>query len=255
MINVPPGRYVLRARGEDMEFPQFATQPITVGGGDLGDVPVILSDGATISGIVSFPTGPAQLPDLWQMRIAAPSTELQIGNASQARVEKDGTFLIVALAPGPHLIRPNGGGLRGWTLKSVISDGRDVTDSPIDIRSGQKLTNLVLTFTDKVTEINGTITTDRGDPSPDYTVLAFSTDPTLWRAQSRQIQTARPDQTGQFKMRGLPAGEYYVVTVDPAEQGEWFEAAYLDQHRTGAAQVNLSDGDTKTQNFKIRSQQ
>ena len=52
IINVPPGRYVLRARGEDMEFPQFATQPITVGGGDLGDVPVILSDGATISGVV-----------------------------------------------------------------------------------------------------------------------------------------------------------------------------------------------------------
>jgi hypothetical protein len=189
------------------------------------------------------------------MRIAAPSTEMQIGNPSQARVEKDGTFLIVALPPGPHLIRPsNGGGMRGWTLKSVTYDGRDVTDRPIDIRSGQKIENVMLTFTDKVTEINGTLTSDRGDPAPDYTVLAFSTDNSLWRAQSRQIQTARPDQTGQYRIRGLPAGDYYVVTVDPGEQGEWFEPAYLDQHRLGASHVSLGDGDTKTQDFKIRSQ-
>ena len=97
--------------------------------------------------------------------------------------------------------------MRGWTLKSVTYDGRDVTDRPIEIRSGQKLTNVLLTFTDKVTEINGTITTDRGDPSPDYTVLAFSTDNSFWRPQSRHIPTARPDQTGKFRIRGLPAGE------------------------------------------------
>ena len=51
--------------------------------------------------------------------------------------------------------------------------------------------------------------------------------------------TARPDQTGMFKIRGLPAGEYYLATVDPAEQGEWFEPAYLDQHRAGASRVTL----------------
>jgi hypothetical protein len=64
--------------------------------------------------------------------------------------------------------------------------------------------------------------------------------------------TARPDQTGMFKIRGLPAGEYYLATVDPSEQGEWFEPAYLDQHRQGAMRVTLADGDVKTQNFRVR---
>jgi hypothetical protein len=86
----------------------------------------------------------------------------------------------------------------------------------------------------------------------EFTVLAFSTDASLWRAQSRQIMTARPDQTGMFKIRGLPAGEYYLATVDPSEQGEWFEPAYLDQHRQGATRVTLADGDVKTQNFRVR---
>ena len=33
----------------------------------------------------------------------------------------------------------------------------------------------------------------------------------LWRPLSRQIMTARPDQTGKFQLRGLPAGEYYLA--------------------------------------------
>ena len=55
--NVAPGRYILRARGDDTETPQFAAQPISVNGGDLADVTVMLSAGATISGTVSFLPG------------------------------------------------------------------------------------------------------------------------------------------------------------------------------------------------------
>jgi hypothetical protein len=192
---------------------------------------------------------------LTQVRIAAPSTEPDdnTGPTSNPRVNKDGTFTIDGVSVGGHLIRPNGGGgLRGWTLKSVTVDGRDVTDTPIAVRSGQKIRNITLTFSDKTSEINGSITDAQGNAVTEYTVLAFSTDPSVWRAQSRQIMTARPDQTGMFKIRGLPAGEYFLVPVDPSEQGEWFEPAYLDQHRAGASRVTLSDGDVKTQDFHIR---
>ena len=41
---------------------------------------------------------------------------------------------------------------------------------------------------------------------PDFTVLAFPTDTTLWRPQARQIVTTRPDQTGSYRIRGLPPG-------------------------------------------------
>jgi Carboxypeptidase regulatory-like domain len=106
-------------------------------------------------------------------------------------------------------------------------------------------------FTDKQSEINGTLTTDNGTPVPDYTVLAFPVDPTFWRPQSRQIATARPDQTGKYRIRGLPPGDYYLATVDPSQQGEWFEPAYLDEHRAGAARLTLSEGDVKTRDFKV----
>jgi hypothetical protein len=85
-------------------------------------------------------------------------------------------------------------------------------------------------------------------------VLAFSTDSTHWTPRSRHIATTRPDQTGRFRIRGLPAGTYYLAAVDPAQQGEWYEPDYLEEHRFGAAQVMLGEGETKTQDFKVRAQ-
>ncbi len=82
--------------------------------------------------------------------------------------------------------------------------------------------------------------------------MAFPEDPTLWRPQSRYILTARPDQTGRFQIRGLPAGDYYLVAIDPAEPGAWFDPAFLEQHRSGAATVRVGEGDLRTQDLRIR---
>ena len=91
-------------------------------------------------------------------------------------------------------------------------------------------------------------------PVTEFTILAFSTEPAFWHPQSRHVATARPDQTGRFRIRGLPAGDYYLTAVDPAEQGEWYAPSYLDEHRAGAARVALGEGETKTQDFKVRLQ-
>lgn len=249
--NVAPGRYLLRARGDDSETPQFATQPISVNGEDLPGVTVVLSAGATITGTVSFLPGASPAPDVTQFRITAPSSDQSdFGPQPNARVDKDGRFTLSGLSAGAHLIRPSNGS-RTWILKSVTVGDRDVTDTPFQVRSGENLANVAVVFTDKQSEINGTLTTENGTPVPDYTVLAFPADATLWRPQSRQIMTARPDQTGKYRIRGLPPGDYYLATVDPSQQGEWFEPAYLDEHRSDAVRMVLSEGDVKTKDFTV----
>ncbi len=250
IANVPPGRYVLRARGNDTETPQYAAQPLTVtSDGDVADVTVILSPSASVSGTVTFEG--TQAPELNQIRITAPSAEnASIGPNPNARVDKEGHFTLDGVPAGLHWIR-SGGGLRGWSLKSVIVHDRDVADTPIALRSGETLKDVRVVFTSRQTEINGTVTSEKGDPITDFTVLAFPTDPYLWRPLARQIMIARPDQNGKFQMRGLPPGDYYLATVDPAEQGEWFEPAFLEQQRIAATHVTLSDGDVKTHDFRI----
>jgi hypothetical protein len=257
LANVPPGRYILRARGDDWEVPEFALQPLTVASGDLTGVNIVLSAGATLAGTVSLERSQSLGTDPTQFRIGAPMADIgaafspAFGPNPQARVDQEGAFTLQGVAVGAHLIRAQMP--RGWMLKSVIADGRDVTDTPIDLRSGQRLGNITVVFADKLSEINGTITDDRGTPITDYTMLAFPVDSSLWRPQARQIMTARPDQTGKFQIRGLPPGEYLLAAVDPSEQGEWFEPAFLDQHRGGAARITLGDGDVKTHNLKISS--
>jgi Carboxypeptidase regulatory-like domain len=249
VANVPPGRYTLRARGTDTESPQFAAQPLTVASGDLSNITVILYPGATISGTIRFDG--TQSPEFTQVRVNAPSAEgASVGPNPNARVDKDGHFTLDGVSAGSHWIR-SAGQLRGWTLRSVIVGGRDVIDTPLDLRSNQKLNDVTLVFTNKLTQIAGTVANEQSMPVTDFTVLAFPTDPSLWRPLARQIMTARPDQNGKYQIRGLPPGDYYLVTVDPGEQGEWFEPAFLDQHRIGAPRVLLGDGDIKTHDFHI----
>jgi hypothetical protein len=138
-------------------------------------------------------------------------------------------------------------------LKSVLVDGRDMIDTPLDVRPGQKVINVALSFTDNLSEVNGVVTDLRGTPLTELTVLAFPTDLTLWRPQSRQIMTARPDQTGKYQIRGLPPGNYFLTTIDPTEQGEWFDPTFLDLHRTGAAHLLIGEGAVQTWDFKIKS--
>jgi hypothetical protein len=252
IANVPPGRYLLRARGDDNDPPDYATLPISLTGADVSDLTVVLQPGARLIGTVTFRPGATTPPDPSQFRVTAPSTDQAgLGPQPSARLDNEGKFTLAGLPAGLHLIRP-GGNIRGWRLDTVSVGGRDVTDTPIILRAGETISNIAIVLTDKLTEISGVLVTGQGQPAPEYTVLAFPTDTSLWRPQARQIMTARPDQTGKYRIMGLPPGEYYLAAVDPAQQGEWFEPAYLDEHRVGAARLTLGDGDAKTQDFKIR---
>jgi protocatechuate 3,4-dioxygenase beta subunit len=282
IANVPPGRYTLRARSSppgrggggggggggrgaargaaaaggvgaaagaaEAALPQFASQLLNVGG-DVTDLMITLAPGATISGSIMLQTT-GGLPNLNQIRITAQATDSALGTNINTQVQPDGTFTLQGVPGGTHWIR--GQAPRGLMLKAVTAGGRDVIDEPYEVRSGEKIDNLSLVFTDRVAEINGTITDDRGTPVTDYTVLVYPEDARLWRPQSRQIMTSRPDQNGKFQVRGLPPGRYYVATVDPAVAGEWFEPAFLEQHRDTAARLTLMEGEVKTQDFKMR---
>jgi hypothetical protein len=251
IANVPPGRYTLRVRADVARVPEFGITPIAVAGGDIADVNVVLSPAGSIAGaIVLQNTQSGSPPDLTQFRISTPADDFTgIGPNGNARVDRTGAFTMSGVAPGQHLLRAQAP--RGWTLKSVMVDGRESVDTPFEVKPSQNVTGVTVIFTDKITEVDGTVSDPQGTPITDYTVLAFPDDQTLWRAQARQIMTTRPDQNGTFQIKGLPPGQYYLAVVDPSQQGEWFDPAFLDQQRAGAKRLSLVEGDVKTQDFKI----
>ena len=269
IANVPPGRYILRATGNGgrgrggrgrgfafggdsagTDLPQFAVLPLSVNG-DIDNVMVALSPGATLSGNITVQaTQSALMPDVTQFRIQAPSADPSMpAPQMQARVEQDGSFTLEGIQAGLVWIRAQTP--RGWTLKSAVVDGRDVIDTPLEVRSAQGISGVSLVFTDKLTEVGGTVADQTGTPMPEFTVLAFPEDSTLWRPQARQIMTTRPDQNGTYQLRGLPPGDYYIVAIDPEVPGEWFEPAFLDPQRRGATRFSLVEGDVKNQDLRV----
>ena len=141
-----------------------------------------------------------------------------------------------------------------WTLKSVLVSGQDVTDQAVELKPGQNVDNVTIVLTDRTTEVSGTVRDAKNAPAPAITVIAFSTDQQYWRAQSRHIQAVRTDSTGTFGLRGLPPGDYFIVSVDGVEQGEWFDPTYLEQARTGAARFTVREGAKQTVDLRVKTE-
>jgi Carboxypeptidase regulatory-like domain len=229
----------------------FASMPIAVSGEDIPDIQITFAPAAGLSGTATLEnTQTTSPPPLSQFRVSAPPSDFDgSGNGQTQPDARTGAFNIDGLAPGEHILQTQAP--RGWALKSATVDGRESSDLPFDLRSGQKLTNVTLVFTDKITEIDGTVADAKGSPLTEFTVLAFPDDQSLWRPQSRHIMTARPDQNGTFQIRGLPAGQYYLALIDPSEPGEWFEPSFLDAQRSGAKHFQLGNGETRTEDFAV----
>jgi hypothetical protein len=240
----------------------MGTQPIVVNGQNVEGVTLVLQSGVTMSGNITVESYGTPAPaDYSSFRVEAPEVDpLPIGGGGRGgafgrpgdRVEANGSFTIGNLLPGPHYIRlaGQGQGQGQWTLKSVTVAGQDVTDLPLEIKPGVNVDNVTVVLTDRSTELTGTVRDAKGAPMSALTVIAFSTDQQYWRPQSRQIQAARTNQSGVYRMRGLPPGDYLVVVTDDVEQGEWFDPAYLEEVRGGAKRLSLTEGEKKTEDLR-----
>jgi hypothetical protein len=268
LTNVPPGEYVLDVQQrpqnirnlQDINLSQleFASMPLSVSG-DIDTLTIVTTAGVTVSGRVAFEgTAP---PNANMQVMANPSAggsaPLMMMMATRAlgggRVNQDGTFELRGIA-GVRVIRIQGIPT-GWALKSITIDGNDVTDTGFDFRPGSNVNAVVITLTNRVTEVGGTVRDARGQPVADYVFVAFPEDSKLWGAQSRHVQIARPNQNGAFTMKGLPPGRYLAAVVPALETGMQTDPAVLDELRTGAESFSLSEGQTLSLNLEMSSRQ
>jgi hypothetical protein len=69
----------------------------------------------------------------------------------------------------------------GWWLASAVAGSRDVDRSGIELGDSD-VSNLVLTFTDKRTEVTGTVRARAATGDPDAVVIAIPSDLRRWTA-------------------------------------------------------------------------
>jgi hypothetical protein len=231
---------------------EFGSVPLTVSAEDLSNVIIVTTKGATATGRVVYEGG--SKPTVNTLRISASSADqdnpLMLGGSSS--VTADGTFEINGLA-GPRLFRAMNIPA-GWVLKAVTLNGTDITDTGVDIRSGDPISGLEVVLTSKATEVNGGVKAGN-EPATDYTVVIFSDDPEKWRVpMTRHIASARPNQQGRFQVKHLPAGSYYAVALEYIAQGDWNDPDVLDRLKSKATRFSLDEGDVKTLELRLETQ-
>jgi Carboxypeptidase regulatory-like domain len=288
MSNVAPGQYLLVARatiggqgrgggragqlaaelaaargrmggGQGTEAVRlWAMTNVVIDGRDVTNLVLNLQAGMNVTGRLVF-EGTSTVPtDLTRLRVTASPADpagpsRQIAGTAAGRVDPSGRFTIPGVVPGRYRITA-AGATQGWTLSSSMVSGQDTMDFPIEVKPNEPVSGVVLTFTDRTTEITGTIVNERGEPAPDYTIIVYPADRNFWTPGSRRISSQRPGTDGKFTFRNLPSGEYRVAPLLDPEPGTWYDPALLQQLDSTALRVPLAQGEQKVQNLRISGQ-
>lgn len=255
---LPAGRYVLVGRaaennaGETVEMPYYAETEFVLTDQNLS-VTLQFERGTTIEGRIVPPAGAAP-GAVESVRLGATPVDgytAVVPARVVATTRPDGTFVFDGVGPGKW--RVTAASLpANWTLQSAVHDGRDTLDAPLDVRLGQPLTDLTVTMTDRPAVLTGTIFDATGQPTSEYSIVAFSTDRALWTSPRRVSSVTRLSSDGRFTITGLPPGEYYLAVsadLDPAHLGE---ASFLESLVSAAVKVAITEGERKVQDFRIR---
>lgn len=231
----------------------WTATPLNVGEKDQADVSVVLQAGGRVSGRIEF-EGSAERPDAAQLRripimVAPLERTIAMFIDSTARIEANGQFSTVGLPGGKYLVRvPTAP--PGWTLKSVMFEGRDVSDVALTL-GGADVKGLVVTFTDRPAELAGTVTLSNGNADANASVLVFPSDNADWGDwPARRIRIVRTSAAGKYKVAAIPPGEYFVLALPDPEVGDWELPGALEQLSRRATQVRIEEGAARTQNLR-----
>jgi hypothetical protein len=262
--NVPPGTYRMRAQtindSGPRPVPEIATLPITVDGADVTGVVLNASVGWSFSGRVVTDNGGVPDAPRDRFRLAAKVVDIDTSPIPAAglpppppgggptipesgRVREDWTFTASNAYGQSRLVAslPD-----GWSLKAILHDGRDVTDSALEMKSGEELSGLQVIVATNTTTVSGQLADDKGAPVVDGTVLLFADDASRWWEDSRWVRAVRPDQEGRYEIKGLPPGEYLAVALNYVEDGVWNDPDYLESIRRYAQRLTLTEGGTQS---------
>jgi carboxypeptidase family protein len=265
LTNVAPGRYEVRAvtsspspGGSGGRTWIWGSTDVAVDGEDVSNVAIQLMPTFAISGRIVFEgSTPALRLDAMSLPASILSSVPSSVPPPSMQLLDDGKFSITGLVPGVYRPSTIGGPLLGlqvpigpWWLKSVVIDGREVLDAPLDLQHGSD--GAVVTFTDRTSEVAGWVKDAGGAPVRRGYVVVYGADRAHWFVNSRRVVGVAPDISGRYSIRNLPPGEYRAAIALDLEQGEWFDPDVLDALLPSAVSFTISGIEAKSVDLILR---
>jgi hypothetical protein len=206
--------------------------------------------GFRISGRAEFPnTASPPDPDLVRRMSATfdpadarPWVSSIIG---RGQFTEDGRLWGYQLPPGRYYLRINNAP-PGWTLKSAMWNGRDISDVPLEL--DRDVSGVVITFTDRPATFSGQVQNASGAADASATVLIFPADSGSWADYGgfpRRLRAVRADRDGRFTALGFPPGNYLVAAVGEETSSDWQNPRMLQALARLATKVTIADGESR----------
>jgi hypothetical protein len=267
---VLPGRYSInvipsldshrpRPGGPSVAPSEWGQVHVDVQDSNVENVRIEVRPGHTISGRLSWPKGstPPVGPGQSLVIEAVPLSGHEFGLVPTFTIQSDGTFTSSRLQPERYAI-----GVRratGWFAESIISAGAEVAGRFIDLSSDVAGVEIVLTQAPTV--ISGVVRNKDGQPTDNAFVLVYPASPSDWDTRSivltppNRFSRVRPERNGEYRIPGLPAGDYLVAAyVGPLPAAGWQNAATITDLRLRGSLIHLARGQAVTKDFQTDSQ-
>ncbi len=135
---------------------------------------------------------------------------------------------------------------------SLLVAGREMAGRPIEL-GRTDVTGVLITVTDTVTEMAGTVRDQQEHPRVRVKVLAFARDPTLryrltW--SPARIASTLSNDDGTYRLTGLLPGDY-LVTALSGESEPWSVPVTFETLARSGVSVTLQPGQTRNVDLKL----
>jgi hypothetical protein len=273
---IRPGEYTIAARAAERGAPiapagrgggpaatLWASADITVNGEDQAGIELRLQPGMKLTGRVAFEAATLPVPTDFSrinVRLSAAPTASGVAvsvNIPSAIVGADGTFTLEGLSPGRYFMSASApavapGTTGQWLLKSARVGDVDAADRPFDVVPNKDLSNIVLTFTDRISELTGTLLDGANRPTAAMSVILFGTDRSMWSQRSRRLRfPVRTGADGRFRFASVLPGEYFLAVLTDYEPGDLYKPEFLEQVAAASMKITIAEGEKKVQDLKI----
>jgi hypothetical protein len=227
--------------------------PIIVGGQNVTNVVVPLHPAAKLQGHLVFPQSTKPIPERMLMMAEPANGDPTLGKPTAFVSKGDGSFPFTfeGAISGSYLVRIS---LPDFGILSITAAEHDVTETGVDVSAGGDVTDIVVTLTDKLTQLGGGVHDSHGPVAAG--VIAFPVDPALrtnYGWNPRRFKTARSSTAGTFTMSGLPEGDYFVIAVDRSQIDAWTDAKFLAAAEPLATRVSLKWGEQKSVDLTVNT--
>lgn len=229
---------------------QWALTPVTVGDADVTDVSVPLRASLRIDGRIVFngtaprPAG-SEMPRMFMLASQPSGRSITRAGGRNVDVDTTGRFTTAGLPAGRYFVRLAPSRVpAGWALESMTLDGRDAMDEPVTL-DDHDVSGLVITLTDKISELTGVVRTAAGAADLDAAVLVFPANPATWidfGADPPRMRYVRVSVDGAYAVKGLPPGDYLAVAVKDEDTDRWQMQPILERLSRSATKFTLTIG-------------